>query len=110
MWAAKKDDDYDECTLPLAQPCNGKSSSLSQTSSSARHRLYLRLLVLCGAIAAVCGLVGIALLSAEFESGNDIANRLDILVPKVLAVETHKAFNAAKVIPSSRARRRVVLA
>ncbi len=45
-----------------------------------RQRLYLRLLIACGVTAALCGLGGLLLLSREYESGNEVANRLNILV------------------------------
>ena len=99
--ATKKDDDamYSPSKVPRAGAGTGGRSS------GERQRLVLKAMVAVGVVAAVSGAIGLLLLSREFETGNGVANRLGILVPKALAEQVHEAFDVANVSLARRVRR-----
>ena len=59
--------------------------------------MFFRVIFGLGVVAVLSVTAGLLLLAREFETGNDVANRLNILVPKAVAEEVHDAFQRVKV-------------
>ncbi len=53
--------------------------------------------VACGVLAALCGLTGLLMMSWEYESGIEVADRLGLLVPHGIAAAAEEGLLQGKV-------------
>ena len=114
MLASKKNDDvYSsagvECGAASVNTIclGGNGGNGSHVSSVGRQRVFFRVIFGLGVVAVLSVTAGLLLLAREFETGNDVANRLNILVPKAVAEEVHDAFQRVKVRRRLRGREEV---